>query len=122
MELTNLTPALALQLGLLGSPSDPVGRFTMREGPSMRIVSEELGPLHVPVAALLDEGDRTQTDLLYVADPGAGLEVRPQAPGIRPLSGWIARLCRPCRNTLSGSHRMTWAFKNGVQAPFLRLT
>jgi len=33
-----LTPALAPQLGLLGSPPDPVGRFTMREGPSMGIV------------------------------------------------------------------------------------
>ena len=29
-----MTPALALQLGLLGSPPDPFGRFTMREGPS----------------------------------------------------------------------------------------
>jgi hypothetical protein len=29
-----LTPALNPQLGLLGSPPDPVGRFTMREGPS----------------------------------------------------------------------------------------
>ena len=29
-----LTPALDSQLGLLGSPPDPVGRFTMREGPS----------------------------------------------------------------------------------------
>jgi len=34
-----LTPALAPQLGLLGSPSDPVGRFTMREGPSADIVN-----------------------------------------------------------------------------------
>jgi DNA polymerase-3 subunit gamma/tau len=34
-----LTPALAPQLGLLGSPPDPVGRFTMREGPSGRIVA-----------------------------------------------------------------------------------
>jgi hypothetical protein len=33
-----LTPALDSQLGLLGSPSDPVGRFTMREGPSLTIV------------------------------------------------------------------------------------
>ena len=33
-----MTPALAPQLGLLGSPSDPVGRFTMREGPSPAIV------------------------------------------------------------------------------------
>ncbi|MFT7324726.1 MAG: DNA polymerase-3 subunit gamma/tau [Rhodoferax sp.] len=33
-----MTPALAPQLGLLGSPSDPVGRFTMREGPSLDIV------------------------------------------------------------------------------------
>jgi hypothetical protein len=33
-----LTPALAPQLGLLGSPPDPVGRFTMREGPSEPIV------------------------------------------------------------------------------------
>jgi hypothetical protein len=33
-----LTPALTPQLGLLGSPPDPVGRFTMREGPSFRIV------------------------------------------------------------------------------------
>ena len=38
MRLTSLTPALAPQLGLLGSPSDPVGRFTMREGPSASIV------------------------------------------------------------------------------------
>jgi len=35
-----LTPALAPQLGLLGSPPDPVGRFTMREGPSTSIVGE----------------------------------------------------------------------------------
>jgi hypothetical protein len=35
MRLTSLTPALAPQLGLLGSPPDPVGRFTMREGPSV---------------------------------------------------------------------------------------
>jgi PmbA protein len=33
-----LTPALALQLELLGSPPDSVGRFTMREGPSNSIV------------------------------------------------------------------------------------
>ena len=33
-----MTPALASQLGLLGSPPDPVGRFTMREGPSAGIV------------------------------------------------------------------------------------
>jgi len=33
-EMTSPTPALALQLGLLGSPPDPVGCFTMREGPS----------------------------------------------------------------------------------------
>jgi len=33
-----LTPALALQLELLGSPPDSVGRFTMREGPSGTIV------------------------------------------------------------------------------------
>ena len=38
MRLTSLTPALAPQLGLLGSPPDPVGRFTMREGPSKSIV------------------------------------------------------------------------------------
>jgi len=40
--LTSLTPALAPQLGLLGSPPDPVGRFTMREGPSNSIVSRRL--------------------------------------------------------------------------------
>jgi hypothetical protein len=34
-----LTPALDSQLGLLGSPPDPVGRFTMREGPSTVIVN-----------------------------------------------------------------------------------
>ena len=34
-----MTPALDSQLGLLGSPSDPVGRFTMREGPSLTIVT-----------------------------------------------------------------------------------
>jgi len=34
-----LTPALDSQLGLLGSPPDPVGRFTMREGPSRWIVA-----------------------------------------------------------------------------------
>jgi hypothetical protein len=33
-----LTPALTPQLGLLGSPPDPVGRFAMREGPSLSIV------------------------------------------------------------------------------------
>ena len=33
-----MTPALTLQLGLLGSPPDPVGRFTMREGPSVVIL------------------------------------------------------------------------------------
>jgi len=33
-----LTPALAPQLGLLGSPPDPVGRFTMWEGPSLLII------------------------------------------------------------------------------------
>jgi len=33
-----LTPALTPQLGLLGSPPDPVGRFTMWEGPSVSIV------------------------------------------------------------------------------------
>ncbi len=38
MRLTSLTSALAPQLGLLGSPPDPVGRFTMRGGPSIRIV------------------------------------------------------------------------------------
>jgi len=31
--LTSLTPALTPQLGLLGSPPDPVGRFAMRGGP-----------------------------------------------------------------------------------------
>jgi len=36
--VTSLAPALAPQLGLLGSPPDPVGRFTMREGPSLLIV------------------------------------------------------------------------------------
>ena len=39
-KVTSLTPALAPQLGLLGSPPDPVGRFTMREGPSLSIVRE----------------------------------------------------------------------------------
>jgi PmbA protein len=34
-----LTPALALQLELLGSPPDSVGRFTMREGPSSAIIA-----------------------------------------------------------------------------------
>ena len=34
-KVTSPTPALAPQLGLLGSPPDPVGRFTMREGPSL---------------------------------------------------------------------------------------
>ena len=29
-KVTSLAPALAPQLGLLGSPPDPVGRFTMR--------------------------------------------------------------------------------------------
>jgi len=32
-KVTSPAPALAPQLGLLGSPSDPVGRFTMRGGP-----------------------------------------------------------------------------------------
>ena len=40
-----MTPALAPQLGLLGSPSDPVGRFTMREGPSLSIVRQRESPL-----------------------------------------------------------------------------
>ena len=39
-----MTPALALQLGLLGSPPDPVGRSTMREGPSGSIVGEAACP------------------------------------------------------------------------------
>ena len=47
-----MTPALAPQLGLLGSPSDPVGRFTMREGPSLLIVRE----LALPMLAAL-QGD-----------------------------------------------------------------
>ena len=34
-----MTPALAPQLGLLGSPPDPVGRFPMWEGPSGWIVA-----------------------------------------------------------------------------------
>ena len=34
-----MTPALDPQLELLGSPPDSVGRFTMREGPSGRIVA-----------------------------------------------------------------------------------
>ena len=34
-----MTPALVPQLGLLGSPPDPVGRFSMREGPSGFIVT-----------------------------------------------------------------------------------
>ena len=38
-----MTPALAPQLGLLGSPPDPVGRFTMWEGPSEAIVGEQFG-------------------------------------------------------------------------------
>lgn len=38
MGLTSPTPALAPQLGLLGSPPDPVGRFPMRGGPSAGIV------------------------------------------------------------------------------------
>ncbi len=38
-----MTPALDSQLGLLGSPPDPVGRFTMREGPSGLIVGELAG-------------------------------------------------------------------------------
>src|SRR6218665_1233462 len=37
--LTSLAPALTPQLGLLGSPPDPVGRFTMRAGPSAAIVA-----------------------------------------------------------------------------------
>jgi len=36
--LTSLILALAPQLGLLGSPPDPVGRFTMQGGPSVCIV------------------------------------------------------------------------------------
>ena len=40
--LTSLILALTLQLGLLGSPPDPVGRFTMQGGPSLGIVSEAL--------------------------------------------------------------------------------
>ena len=35
-----MTPALTPQLGLLGSPPDPVGRLTMREGPSPAIVCD----------------------------------------------------------------------------------
>ncbi len=38
-----MTPALTPQLGLLGSPPDPVGRFTMREGPSPSIVGDAAG-------------------------------------------------------------------------------
>src|SRR6218665_2681432 len=37
--LTSLAPALTPQLGLLGSPPDPVGRFTMGAGPSAAIVA-----------------------------------------------------------------------------------
>jgi hypothetical protein len=37
-KVTSLTPALTPQLGLLGSPPDPVGCLAMREGPSGRIV------------------------------------------------------------------------------------
>jgi DNA polymerase-3 subunit gamma/tau len=48
-----LTPALALQLELLGSPPDSVGRFTMREGPSLPIVG------HAPVLV----GARTKEGL-----------------------------------------------------------
>ena len=46
-----MTPALTPQLGLLGSPPDPVGRFTMREGPSGLIVpfgGDILGPFCMP--------------------------------------------------------------------------
>lgn len=42
-----MTPALALQLGLLGSPPDPVGHFTMREGPSPSIVGDSCQELRV---------------------------------------------------------------------------
>ena len=40
-KVTSLTPALVSQLGLLGSPPDPVGCFPMRRGPSRRIVPDE---------------------------------------------------------------------------------
>jgi hypothetical protein len=41
LKVTSLISALVSQLGLLGSPPDPVGCFPMRGGPSLRIVPED---------------------------------------------------------------------------------
>ncbi len=58
-----MTPALDPQLGLLGSPPDPVGRFPMWEGPSREIVrsSRALRGLELP-----DQADKKS--VIFVVD------------------------------------------------------
>ena len=68
-----MTPAQAPQLGLLGSPPDPVGRFPMWEGPSLTIVVTRLQshPLEWPAYVLPRARPQVPPQNLH-RDGGAG--------------------------------------------------
>ena len=87
-----MTPALATQLGLLGSPPDPVGRFTMREGPSKPIVGDARPPrVRRPMSAIAERP--------HAGPPApARRDARPDGPASAPPSG----------GSIQPRHEPTW--------------
>jgi len=101
-----LTPALAPQLGLLGSPPDPVGRFTMREGPSKRIVRALLSDQHA--VDKREHGSRTA--------PGPARWAQAHTVECQPMSYLVlARKYRPRNFTeMVGQDHVVQALTNAL--------
>ena len=90
-KLTSLTPALAPQLGLLGSPPDPVGCFTMREARRPQLYAELVRAV---LAAVLAQP---------VESPGCLTSCSPAniARATSPRWWGSSMWCRPLTNALT---------------------